>query len=278
VCFLALFLSCSKKLQPPPDRPRLVAGVALRDVTFHSAALGRDMRYRVLLPAEIPAGESLPVVYLLHGNGGDFRDWSNYSDVSFFARKGLLLVMPEGDSSYYVNSATRPEDRYEDYIVSDLIADVESKFPANRFRSNRAIVGVSMGGFGAIKLALSHPDLFSFVGGISPAIDVPSRSFSFKRISQWREFSSIFGAWGSKTRHDRDPFVLARSANPQQIPYLYLSCGEQEGLMAANRKFAELLANRHFHYEFDPGPGSHDWNQWNRRLANIFQSMIDHGH
>jgi S-formylglutathione hydrolase FrmB len=236
------------------------------------------MRYRVLLPVEIPAGQSLPVVYLLHGNGGDFRDWSNDSGVSSFAQKGLILVMPEGDSSYYVNSATRPEDRYEDYIVSDLIADVDSKFPANRGRSSRAVVGVSMGGFGAIKLALSHPNLFSFVGGISPAIDVPSRPFSVKRISQWRQYSSIFGAWGSQTRHDRDPFVLARSVNPQQVPYLYLSCGEQEGLMPANRKFAELLAGRHFKFEFRPGPGSHDWNQWNQRLASVFQSMVDHGH
>jgi putative tributyrin esterase len=127
------------------------------------------MQYRVFLPSEIHAGQALPVVYLLHGVGGGFCDWSNYSDVSRFARNGVILVMPEGHSSYYVNSATRPEDRYEDYIADDLIADVESKFPAGRHRSRRAIVGVSMGGFGAIKLALSHPDLFSFAAGISPS-------------------------------------------------------------------------------------------------------------
>lgn len=139
-------------------------------------------------------------------------------------------------------------------------------------------MGVSMGGFGAVKLALSHPNLFSFAAGISPAIDVPSRPFSVKRISQWRQHSSIFGPWGSEARHARDPFVLAQSANPAQVPYLFLSCGEQEGLMAANRRFAELLASRHFQYEFHAGPGGHDWNQWNQRLASVFQSRIDHGH
>jgi putative tributyrin esterase len=135
-----------------------------------------------------------------------------------------------------------------------------------------------MGGFGAVKLALSHPNLFSFATGVSPSIDVPSRPFSVKRISQWRQHSSIFGPWGSEARHDRDPFVLARSVNSAQTPYLFLSCGEQEGLMAANLKFAELLGSRHFQDEFHPGPGGHDWNHWNQRLASVFQSRIDHSH
>ena len=65
------------------------------------------------------------MLYLLHGGGGGFRDWSNYSDVAGYAERGLILVMPEGNSSYYTNSADRPQDRYEDYIVHDLIADVE---------------------------------------------------------------------------------------------------------------------------------------------------------
>lgn len=201
----------------------------MRDVTFRSAALNRDMRYRVVLSASIAAGAKLPVVYLLHGGGGNFRDWSNDSDVAAFAERGLILVMPEGDDSYYMNAAERPQDRYEDYIVNDLIADVESKFPVAAGRANRAIVGVSMGGFGAIKLALSHPDLFVFAGGISPAIDVPSRPFSIKRISQWQHHRSIFGPWGSRTRREGDPFVLARSVDPGKVPYLFLTCGDRKG-------------------------------------------------
>lgn len=85
--------------------------------------------------------------------------------------------MPEGSSSYYTNAVDPPQDRYEDYIVNDLILDVERRFPVAPGRSNRAIVGISMGGFGAVKLALRHPDLFSFVGGISSAIDAPGAPF-----------------------------------------------------------------------------------------------------
>jgi putative tributyrin esterase len=233
IASLLLLVGCHKKREPRPDRPQLTPNVAMRDVTFHSAALNRDMQYRVVLPAAIIAGAKLPAIYLLHGGDGSFRDWSNYSDVARFAERGLILVMPEGDESYYVNAAERPQDRYEDYIVHDLITDVESKFPVAAGRTNRAIVGVSMGGYGAVKLALSHPDMFVFAGGISPAIDVPSRPFSIKRIQQWRHHGSIFGPWGSQSRHNGDPFVLARSTDPGKTPYLFLTCGEQEGLLSS---------------------------------------------
>jgi putative tributyrin esterase len=278
LCAISLLLSaCNRKKQEAqPDHPRLTPNVAMRDVTFRSAALNRDMQYRVVLPESIAAGVKLPVVYLLHGGGGGFRDWSNYSDSARFAERGLILVMPEGNDSYFVNAAERPQDRYEDYIVSDLMADVESRFPVAAGRATRAVVGVSMGGYGAVKLALSHPELFAFAGGISPAVDVPSRPFSIKRIQQWRHHGSIFGPWGSQARRNGDPFVLARSAHPASTPYLFLTCGNQEGLLPANRNFAALLEHRHFRYEFHVVPGGHDWNQWDQRLPSVFQSVWEH--
>jgi S-formylglutathione hydrolase FrmB len=274
-----LLFSAACKRQPkdaPPDHPRLTPNVVMRDVEFRSAALNRTMRYRVVLPAVVFGEDKLPTLYLLHGGGGGFRDWSNYSNVAGYAGKGFILVMPEGDESYYMNAAERPQDRYEDYIVHDLIADVESKFPVSSTRSMRAIAGVSMGGFGAVKLALGHTDLFVFAAGISPAIDVPSRPFSVKRISQWRHHSSIFGDWGSRTRHDDDPFVLARKVDPSGIPYLFLTCGDKEGLLPANRNFAALLGERHFQYEFHVVKGGHDWNQWNAEIPGLFQSLMGH--
>jgi S-formylglutathione hydrolase FrmB len=273
---LLWFAACGKKEEKRPDTPRLNSRVTMRDVIFHSAALNRDMSYRVVLPSSIAAGHKLPVVYLLHGLGGSFRDWTNYSNVATFAAGGLILVMPEGDSSYYVNSAQRPQNRYEDYIVNDLISEVEGKFPAAHGRPNRAIVGISMGGFGAVNLSFRHPELFVFAGALSPAVDAPTRPFSLTRIGHWREHSAIFGAWGSKTRRDNDPFVLVRSLDPTRAPYVFLSCGEKEGFLRANRRFAALLGRYHFRYEFHPVPGGHDWNQWNQRLPDVFRSLSEH--
>ncbi len=278
VCAVSLVLpACNdNRAYLASDHPRLNSKVAMRDVTFHSATLGRDMPYRAILSVNLPQGSQLPVVYLLHGGGGNFRDWSNNSDVARFAERGLILVMPEGDESYYTNSAEHPQERYEDYIVNDLIADVEKRFPVAANRANRAIVGISMGGFGAVKIALHHPELFAFVGGLSSAIDVPSRPFSFKRIGQWAHQRSIFGPWGSATRQENDPFALARKADVDAAPYFYLTCGEQEGLLPTNHRFANLLEQRHFRHEFHVVSGGHDWNQWNAGLDNLFGSLLEH--
>jgi S-formylglutathione hydrolase FrmB len=279
VCLLLCSLltpACKQKTELPVDHPRLNAKVTMRDVTFHSTALNRDMPYRVLFPSHISTDKTLPVLYLLHGGGGGFRDWSNYSDVAEFAALGILLIMPEGESSYYVNSAEHASDRYEDFIVHDLIADVEKRFPAAANRNNRAVAGVSMGGYGAITLALKHPDLFVFAAGISPAIDVPSRPFSWKRLSQSRRFESIFGPKGSATRRENDPFVLVRSADPARTPYLFITSGEQESFLAPTRKFAALLQQRQLAFEFHTRVGNHDWQQWNHWVPILFQSLSQH--
>jgi putative tributyrin esterase len=278
IAFAVLFQTgCGRKqAESAPDNPRLTQNTILRDVTFHSASMGRDMQYRVVLPADVRSGEKLPVVYLLHGGGGEFRDWTNYSDVARFAERRLILVMPQGDSSYYVNSATKLQDRYEEYIVNDLSLDVEARFPAATDRSNRAIAGVSMGGFGAAKLALSHPDRFRFAGGMSSAIDVPRRPFSIKRALQWQHHRSIFGPWNSEVRKANDPFVIATRADPARTPFLFLTCGEQEGLLAANRQFEALLTKQHVKHRFTTTHGGHDWAQWNRRLPELFENLSEH--
>lgn len=276
IALIILFaVACRGKQGPvPPDHPRLTAKVISKDITFHSASLDRAITYRVIMPAKTPPAQKLAVVYLLHGGGGSYRDWSNYSDVARYAEQGYLLVMPEGDYSYYTNSAERPQDKYEDYIVKDFIADVEARFPAIPRRDSRAIIGVSMGGFGAVKIALKHPDLYAFAAGLSSALDVPSRPFSIKRISQYRGHEQIFGPWGSATRRENDPLVLVQAADAKATPYMFLACGDREGLLAVNRKFANLLRQRGLKYEFHSvAGGNHDWVQWNGQLPALFAAL-----
>src|ERR1700757_329657 len=122
LAILGASLACTNRTESVrDDHPHLTPNVFVQDVTFHSRALDREIPYRVILPRNIPPGSKLPVVYLLHGGNGSFRDWSNNTDVARFAERGLILVMPDGDESWYTNSAERPGDRYEDYITQDLV-------------------------------------------------------------------------------------------------------------------------------------------------------------
>jgi S-formylglutathione hydrolase FrmB len=216
----------------------------------------------------------LRVVYLLHGNDGSYTDWSNDSDVAHYARNGILLVMPDGASSYWVNAATPVSDKYADFLTSDLLKDVEARFPVRKERSGRAIVGVSMGGYGAVEYALARPDLYSFAGALSPALDVPSRKFSWRRWSQSLRYEHNFGVVGSSERKKRDPFVQVTSVNPHTTPYIYLSAGKQEALFEPIQRFANQLKQRNFAYEFHAATGGHDWNQWNAQIPDCFEKLL----
>jgi S-formylglutathione hydrolase len=279
---VAIFLTgCHTAQLPEIDHPRLASGVALQDVTFYSAALKRQMPYRVFLPTKIDPGQKLPVVYLLYGGNGNFRNWSNYSDVAQHAAPdrtgGLILVMPEGGAlSYYQNAALKPDDKYQDFLVGDLIRDVETRFPVAKGREHRAIMGISMGGFAAIKLALARQELFTFAGAISPAIDVCERKFNVFDVGQWRRLRDIFGPVGSSTRQAADPFLLVQSASPAATPYLYLTAGDQEPLLDPIRRFAARLREHGFSYEFHTKPGGHDWDEWDSQLPGCFESLLLH--
>lgn len=275
-CLAVFILSCRRVPYEEPDRSQPVAGVTMQDVRFLSSALGREMPYRVFLPANLAADEKLPVVYLLHGAWTGFRDWSNYSHAAEYARRGVIFVMPEGELSYYMNAAGSKKARYEDYITKDLIADVESRFPAKADRQDRAIVGVSMGGFAAIEYALTRPDLFVFAGALSPAIDVPRRKFSIRHIDQWWRLRTVFGPMGSEERKARDPFELVKNANPQVTPYIYLTAGNNEALLGPNRQFASQLKQRGFAFEFHIKAGGHDWGEWNEQAPECFMSLLQH--
>jgi putative tributyrin esterase len=272
---LALSTGCRKKEAERIDSvvPGIKTGVY--DVVFRSASLGRQMKYRIVLPTGTAQTKALPIVYFLHGVGGDFRDWSTYSDVERLAEGKLVLIMPQGDSSYYMNAAGRPTDRYEDYIVQDIPSDVEAKFPLVRTTEKRAIVGVSMGGFGAIKIAMTHPNLYVFAGAMSPPLDVPRRPFSLRRIQQSWSLRSIFGPWGSDTRRHNDPFLIARASSAANMPFLYLSCGEDESLLLVNRQFAAVLREQQLACAFHIVPGGHEWKQWNAELPRLFAYLFE---
>lgn len=275
LAFVCLFLSaCRQESVPVVDHPRLAEGTKLQNVSFQSHALNRPTFYRVIMPVETDPGERLPVVILLHGKGENRLAWSNFSEVAAYAAKGMVLVMPEGGDSYFVNAAHGSDEKYQDYITSDLIADVEARFPVRKERAGRAVVGDSMGGYAAIEYALARPDLFAFAGALSPAVDVPGRKFSWKRWMQSLEYRHIFGGAGSPERQALDPFVQVRTASAQNAPYIYITAGQGEPMEKSIRHFAGQLHQYHFAYEFHSKPGGHDWSEWNEQLPGCFEKLM----
>lgn len=246
----------------------------MEDVSFHSTALGREVTYRVYIPSQIAAGTQLPVVYLLHGAWENYRTWSDDSDAGALAAKRLILIMPDGKLSYWVNEADAPKDRFGDFLLDDLRADVEHRFPARTDRAGRAIVGVSMGGFAAVEYALMRPELFAFAGALSPAIDAPERRFSWRRLGQSMRLRKVFGPDDSQHRQQEDPFRLVQTAPPEKTPYIYLTAGEQEALLGPIRRFARQLKQRDFAYEFHTAPGGHGWETWNRQTPGCFDALL----
>jgi putative tributyrin esterase len=247
-----------------------------RDDSFESRSLGRSMRYRVLLPAGYAGSlRRFPVLYLLHGLDGSYSDWTTRTNLADFTRAlPFIVVMPDADNSWYTNSASDAAARYEDYVLVDLPADVDAKYRTNRSRNGRAIAGLSMGGYAAIKMALKRPTLFAVAGSFSGAFDV-ARDVAFaKRFPKETErIGAIFGPEGGETRRENDPFVLARAATPAGAPYLYLDCGTSDSFLASNHELAAVVSQAGLAYEYHEVGGGHTWEYWNARVREFLDVL-----
>jgi S-formylglutathione hydrolase FrmB len=272
---IGLLCGCNRAGDVLPKERNIVLpdGVTFQDKTFHSQALGTDTTYRVIMPAVLPANEPVRILYLLHGNGGSFREWSKDSSIAQLATLGFVLVMPEGHSSYFMNPASGRGGNYEDFITADLRADAESGLRRPINRVSRSIVGVSMGGFAAIVIGLKHPDLYGFAGAMSPPVDYPRRKFTLRRWGQSMAIRSIFGPEGSVTRSASDPFVLVKEANKDMAPFVFLSVGDVEGLREPVLRFEALLRAKGIAHEFHVVRGGHDWQNWNSELPTLLTSL-----
>jgi putative tributyrin esterase len=273
--FLCLLVACGPALGQ--QTTSAVAASSQRafakDFTFHSASLKRDMRYRVLFPRDYAEGGRFPVLYLLHGLYGDYLNWDNRTGLENYARDlRLLIIMPDADDSWYTNSATTPNDKFEDYIVKDLIAEIDDKFPTVRNRDARGVAGLSMGGYGAIKLALKYPDLFAFAGSLSGALNAGENLYQLR--PEFRaKLLEVFGPEGSRTRAENNVFRLLNVPHATAYPYLYLACGWSDFFVETNRDFVRQLSSRKIAYEYHETAGEHSWEYWDRALQPMLRAM-----
>ena len=252
-------------------------------VQFESKLTGKTLPYNVVLPADyaLPANRAAryPVLYLLHGLTGHYTDWLSRTRLAgYAARHQLILVTPEGNDGWYTDSARVPSDKYESYIIRELIPDVQRRYRTNESRGGRAVAGLSMGGYGALKFGVKHPELFALAASMSGAVAFPSFR-SEDELPAGRIRTSIvqtFGPAGGATKDANDLFKLVREMPPERVrllPFLYLDCGTEDGLrlVPSNRALADLLFERKIPHEYRQLPGDHNWAYWDQQVQEVLR-------
>jgi S-formylglutathione hydrolase FrmB len=235
--------------------------------TFHSASLGKDVSYSVQLPPSYGAGRKLPVLYVLHGlfEGPEFWERRGLAaqTEALWEKKAIpefIVVAVDGGNSFFVNG---PLGRYEDLVTKDLVAQVESTLPVVPTRKGRALLGVSMGGYAALRIAFTRPDLFSAVGTHS-AMLLETIPRAEDGAGRW-QMSAFYSAFGNpidaKLWAASDPLAEASSVDPKALPGLYFDCGSEDryGLFHGNEALHKALEARGIPHEFALHPGNHGY-------------------
>jgi len=278
---------------PSAARPHSLGGIALmlatvglltapaeaevRQGSFESAALGRTVGYVVDLPSSYDQSDRRhPVVYALHGLFESEGFWERRGlarELTRLRESGiatdLIVVAVDGGNSFFVNG---PAGRYEDLVTQDLIAHVEATFRVVPGREGRGLFGVSMGGYAALRIALTHPDLYAAVATHSAMLleSPPSRAQG-AREGHMRAFHGAFGDPIDEALWNRnDPIALARQlATPAGLPRLYMDCGAQDryGLARGHRALGRALDEAGATFVLELPPGDHGYEFVRGRLA-----------
>src|SRR5438094_6681517 len=186
-----------------------VPSASVETIQFQSKLTNATLPYNVILPPDYRASSATryPVLYLLHGFGGHYSDWVTRTNVADYAAQyRMIVVMPEGNNGWYTDSVGVASDKYESYILKELIPDVQKRYRTIETRYGRAIAGLSMGGYGALKFGLKFPGTFNFAASISGALTAPSWTENdLKNPGPIRDsVMSVFGPAGSDMRKQND--------------------------------------------------------------------------
>jgi putative tributyrin esterase len=252
-------------------------------VRFESRLVGRALPYNVVLPAGYGRRESrptrYPVLYLLHGLTGHYDDWVRRTKLTdYAARHDLIIVTPEGNNGWYTDSATAPSDRYESYVIRELIPEVERRYRALARREGRAVAGLSMGGYGALKFGIKYPELFAFAGSMSGAVGAASwrAESELPRGLIGESLRQTFGPADGPAKAENDLFKLVTEMPDERaksLPFLYLDCGTEDALrlLPANLALANLLVARKIPHEYRQLPGDHNWVYWDKQVQEVLR-------
>jgi S-formylglutathione hydrolase FrmB len=258
---------------------------------LNSRILKYPVHYCVYIPAGYDAGaathprRSYPVLYFLHGLGDNERTlfnsggWTLLDDLRQQHKIGeFLIVAPEGGRTFYINSADGSV-RYSDFVFQEFIPLIEGKYRVAKGRSNRAISGISMGGYGALRFAFSHPETFSAVSAQSAALitESPQELDTAARSGAplGKLLATVFGS-PIEVSHwkENSPFVLAKTNQAAlQRMAIYFNCGQDDnyGFEKGAAALHEQLQKENVEHEYHPYPGDHSFSYFMDHFAEVME-------
>ncbi|WP_322030364.1 alpha/beta hydrolase family protein [Paraburkholderia sp. J76] len=236
-----------------------------RVVSIPSAAMQRSFDATVVLPDDYARGNRaarFPVVYVLHGSGGSYADWTSNTRIGKLAdRYHVVLVMPDGGhESWYIDSPFDRNSRYETYVGSEVVSYIDMHFRTIATREARAITGLSMGGFGALRIALDRQETFGAAGSISGAVDPRN----------CEDEPGIDHVFGDPARHASfwNSNAIVDSAQDFEHAHIALTidCGVSDFFVQSNRALHEKLVELGVPHDYAERPGGHTWSYWSNSI------------
>ncbi|WP_408007629.1 alpha/beta hydrolase [Pseudalkalibacillus sp. A8] len=241
---------------------------------FYSEALQCSTSIHVILPQpvglldpdEAVQGKIYPTLYLLHGLSDDHTVWSRRTSIERYAESyGIAVVMPAVGRSFYTDMEYGHD--YFTFISHELPKAARSMFPLSSARKDNYIAGLSMGGYGALKTAMRHPEKFRAAASLSGAVDILERLPDFPK-----DFAAIFGDRPVEGSDD-DLFhlatQLAQSESPK--PFIYLNCEAEDHLYASNLRFRDHCKGIVLDIMYEEFPGNHEWGYWDQHIQRVLE-------
>lgn len=241
-------------------------------VETYSAAMNKKIKAVVITPNAYQKNKQYPVVYLLHGYSGNYSDWTKAAAVlqAPDLYDQIIVCADGGFGSWYWDSPADPSFKYETYISKELVEWVDKNYSTIKSAKGRAIAGLSMGGHGALYLAIKHPDIFGATGSMSGGVDIrpfPKNWDLAKRLGKYSEYSD---RWEQYT-----VINLLHLIEPKSLSII-IDCGTEDFFYDVNQQLHNQLLYRKIPHDYITRPGGHTWPYWENAVK--YQLLFFHNY
>ena len=245
--------------------------MAFLTCNFYSKKLDMDSDLNIILPygkgQTDKKNGKFPVLYLLHGLSDDHTTWCRMTSIErYVSELNIAVIMPNVHRSFYLN--TSDGRKYFDYVNEEVPAFCEELFNISDKREDKFVAGLSMGGYGAMKLALSSPYQFNAVGAFSGALDF--EDIVLKHTVGTEGELELFR---KELKEENDLFRLAEKAK-DNMPSIYQVCGTEDFLYDHNIKFRDFIKDKCSDYKYEEGPGTHEWGFWDTYVQKFIDFIV----